>query len=142
MKPATSARIAGGLFLAEALFAVLHRALGGEYKGFTHLHNVVVNLGLAVIWGGAAVMCALHRTWPAFVWVLVATAASLVHGVMFSLATGFSGPIGAGIPFLLAAGIEAWCWVYAGSAFLEPAPAAPQEPGERRFWHRRVAHSH
>jgi hypothetical protein len=140
VKPTTSARIAAGLFLAQALFPVLHRALGGRYWGFTHTHDVVIDTGLALTWGGAAVASILHRGWPGFLLMLAGALASLVHGLMYSLVTGIHGPVGVGIPFLVAAGIEIWCWANASSAFRAPAAEAPREEKkakEPRFWRRR-----
>jgi hypothetical protein len=132
--------VAAFLFAAQAAFAIVHRAAGGEYSGFTHVHSVVIDVGLAVIWGGAAVACAVHRSWPAFVWMLVGSAVSLIHGFMFSIATGDHGPYGVGIPFLVAAGVELFLWAHAGPAFLEERPERRRETREG-LSHRHPAHA-
>jgi hypothetical protein len=138
VKPTTAARVAAVLFLAQALFPVLHQALGGHYWGFTHGHDLVIDAGLATLWGGAAVASLIHRWWPGFLLVLAGSLASLIHGMMYSLVTGIHGPVGVGIPFLVAAGIEIYCWVLAASAFLAPQPAPTEKKTrEPRFWRRR-----
>jgi hypothetical protein len=142
MTPRTSALVAAPLFAAEAAFAIVHRALGGEYLGFTHGHNVVIDLGLAVVWGGAAVACALHRSWPAFMWMLVGSAVSLIHGVMFCVASGPHGPYGLGIPFLVASGVQLFLWAHAGAAFLERPTPREHRTGGLAFWHRHPESAH
>jgi hypothetical protein len=54
MSPSACARIASALFAAEALFAVIHRAVGGQYHGFTLTYSAVVDWLLLVAWTTAA----------------------------------------------------------------------------------------
>jgi hypothetical protein len=132
MRPARYAYVAGVLFAAEAAFAIVHRLAGGRYPGFTHTHDVVIDLGLAVIWSAAAVACLIHRSWPAFVVAFVGSAVSVIHGVMFSVALTHRGPYGVGIPFLIAATVQFYCAVHDAPAFLEGEQPSTAEP-RRRF---------
>lgn len=141
MRPVRYAYVAGVLFAAEAAFAIVHRLAGGRYAGFSHIHDVVIDLGLAVIWSAAALACLIHRSWPAFVIAFVGSAVSVIHGVLFSIATTDHGPFGVGIPFLVAAAVQFYCAVHDAPAFLaaeEPSTAEPR----RRFAFLRPRQAH
>jgi hypothetical protein len=102
MKPQHYAEVGALIFAAEATFAVVHRLTGGEYAGFVHLHNVIVDVGLATIWLIAATAMMVRRTFPLLFAVVLGAFASLVHGVQFSIA---SPGMWFGFPFMLAAGV-------------------------------------
>ncbi len=132
MSPSTSARVASVLFAAQATFAIVHPATGGEYRGCTHVHNVVVDLGLAAIWLAATFAGLVQRSGLALAVMCVGAMASLIHGINFSVILSSVGPYGVGIPFVLAAMAETYLIVQAAPAFRhvaaeprEPAPAGP-----------------
>jgi hypothetical protein len=138
MSPIGYARTAGVLFAAEAVFPIVHRLTGSEYLGFTHLHNVVIDTGLAVVWITAAVVAFVRRpsNGPAF--LLAGASVSLMHEIMFSVATCDSGPIGAGIPFLVVGGVQLYLIAHTFPAFAERAErheaAEPQEVEAPTGW--------
>jgi hypothetical protein len=138
MSPTGYARAAAGLFAAEAVFPIVHRLTGSAYRGFTHLHNVTVDLGLIVIWLSAALVGFLLKPRNGLAILLAGAAVSLIHGVMFSIATCDVGPIGAGVPFLLAGGVQLYFIAHAFPAFTEEARAAREEARAARephVWH-------
>jgi hypothetical protein len=131
LKPQHAADIAALVFLAEAAFAVIHRLSGGEYWGFTHLHNVVIDLGLAAIWLSAAAAVTIRHSFPVFFVAIVGGAVSLIHGLMFSVAsrgTGF------GVPFIVAAVLLGFLLTHSVPAW-DTTTAAPAEAHRRRRWH-------
>ena len=140
MNPRTCARAASALFAAEVLFAVVHRATGARYPGFTHTHDVVIDTALATIWSAAALAALLRRPWQGFFVMLAGVAATIIHGFMFSVATsGRAGPHGAGLPFLAGAILQAYWVVRAAPAFFAPEsrpelPEREQEPARRHAW--------
>jgi hypothetical protein len=146
MKPATYAKLAALLFAAQAIFAVVHRLVGGEYRGFTHVHNVVIDILLAVIWTAATVTALMRRPPKAGVLLVLGAIASLMHGLMFNLTSADEGPRGAGIPFLLAAIVESLFIVRAAPAFQvvgrETPEARREEPRHRHFFPLRPRHTH
>lgn len=87
------------VFAAEGVFAVVHRLMGGEYAGFTHVYNVIADIGLASIWLASATALLIHRSFPAFFLVILGIVASFTHGLLFSI----SSAEGLGVPFLGAA---------------------------------------
>jgi len=96
MTAKTWAKVLPSLFVAEAVYAVIHRATGGEYGTFTHAHNAVIDVALATIWSAAALAVALRTfTLPLGI---IGTTASVIHGTLFCLAS--SSPDG--LPFLAA----------------------------------------
>lgn len=120
MTPVNYARLAALLFAAETAFAVVHRLTGGVYPGYTNGYTVFNDVSLAVVWGAATLACLIHRGWPGFVMLLVGSSASLMFGMLFSLASGKLVPIGVGIPFLVAGGGQLYMAVHAARAFREP----------------------
>jgi hypothetical protein len=119
MSPIGYARTAGVLFAAEAIFPIAHRLTGSAYNGFSHVHDVVVDAGLTVVWVTAALVSFLGKpsNGPAF--LLAGASVSVVHGVMFSIATSDRGPVGAGIPFLAAAAVQFYLTAHAFPAFAQ-----------------------
>jgi hypothetical protein len=99
------ADLAAVIFALQGIFAVLHRVLGGEYKGFSHGYNVVIDLGLAVLWFGGTIACLRRRSNLAWTVATLASLASLIQGVMFSV----SSARGYGLPFMLAFFVTALC---------------------------------
>jgi hypothetical protein len=104
MKPKHYAWIAAAVLAAEAVFAVVHRAGGWDYRGFTRAHDVVLDPGLAVVWAAAASAALVRWSFPAFFVAMLGAAASLAHGIMFSVSSPHTG---AGLPFLAAAVVTA-----------------------------------
>jgi hypothetical protein len=102
MRPRRYAQLAAVIFLAQAMFAVVHRISGGEYGHFIHVQNVLVDLSLAVLWLGGAAGCLVRRSMVAFFAVLLAALASYMHGIMFSVAAPGTGY---GVPFLVASAL-------------------------------------
>jgi hypothetical protein len=151
MSPIGYARTAAGTFAAEAIFPIVHRLTGSAYNGFSHVHDVVIDTGLAVVWITAALVGFLRRpsNGPAF--LLAGASVSLIHGFMFSVATCDRGPIGAGIPFLAAGAAQLYLIAHAFPAFAQRAErrevAAPREAEAPPQWHLgrlwlRPRHSH
>jgi hypothetical protein len=100
VKPQHYAEVASLILAAEATFAITHRLMGGEYRGYVHEFNVVIDVGLAALWLAAATAAMLHRSSSrAFVLVALATLVSFLHGMMFSIASAR----GLGLPFVVAA---------------------------------------
>jgi hypothetical protein len=135
-------------FAAEATFAVVHLATGARYFGFTHLHNVVIDVSLATIWTASALAALFHRSWAGFFTILVGASVSIVHGVMYSIALTQRGPFGVTVPFLLGAAVQFYLAVHAAPVFLQPpvprAEAAPAPAWGRRrpAWLLRLRQSH
>lgn len=117
MKPSTHARIAAAIFAAQACFPILHRATGGRYAGFTFVHDVIVDTGLAAIWLAAVLAGVMHRPPRAWFVLIAGMGLSVIHGIMYSIATSVDGPRGAGIPFLVAAVVEGYFVANAAPAF-------------------------
>ncbi|HEX8793165.1 MAG TPA: hypothetical protein VF765_19610 [Polyangiaceae bacterium] len=138
MKPATAGRVAAATFAAEMLFPILHQALGGRYTGFTHVHDVTIDTGLAVIWGASAIAGLVQRPDRAFFVMLAGTAVTFIHFVMFSLSTGIRGPYAVSLPFLALFPLQAWLVVRSAPAFFARKPAAEHEHHEtaRAIWAR------
>jgi hypothetical protein len=130
MKPQHAAEGAALVFLAEATFAVVHRISGGEYGRFTHVHNVVIDIGLAAIWLGAAAAVMVRRGFPIFFLAMVGAAVSLIHGLMFSVA---SPGTGVGIPFMVACVVIAFLLKRSVPAW-DTTTAAPVEAAHAPRW--------
>jgi hypothetical protein len=132
MSPSTSARIASALFAAEAVFAVVHLLVGGGYRGYVHSFGVIVDCGLAAIWIAATVAGVVQRSGLALATMWVGAAVSIVHGFLFSVQTSSVGPYGVGLPFVFAAGAQAYLIAQATPAFrhahAEPGEAEPAGP--------------
>jgi hypothetical protein len=131
MSPAGYARTAAGLFAAEAVFPIVHRLTGSEYNGFTHVHNVTIDFGLTVIWLSAAVIGFLLKPRNGLAILLAGASVSLIHGVLFSIASSDKGPVGAGVPFLVVGGLQLFLIAHAFPAFTEEARAARDEARAR-----------
>jgi hypothetical protein len=119
--------VAAVLFAAEAVFAIVHLALGAHYPHFTHVHNVVIDALLAALWSTAAVASLTPLTWPAPFLMLCGAAVSAVHGFMYTLGTNDHGPTGVGLPFFAAAAVQFFCTFQAAPPLspVVPAPASP-----------------
>jgi hypothetical protein len=137
MSPSGHARAAALLFAAEAVFPIAHRLTGSAYNGFSHAHDVTIDTGLTVIWISAALVGLVRRPSNGPAILLGGAAVSLVHGVMFSIATSDVGPRGAGVPFLLAGALQLFFIAHSFPAFAERPRAARDEAREReaRRWH-------
>jgi hypothetical protein len=100
MRPQLASTAAALVFVALAAFAIVHRAVGGNYWGVTPAGNVVVDVMLAVVWLAAAAAAVLRRGFPLYFLAMSGAAVALIHGLMFSVV---SRGTGAGVPFLVAA---------------------------------------
>lgn len=136
MKPATAGRVAAATFAAEMLFPILHQALGGSYTGFSHVHDVTIDTGLAVIWGASAIAGLVQRPDRAFFVMLAGTAVTFVHFVMFSVATGIHGPYGVSLPWLALFPLQAWLVCRSAPAFFARQPEPEREAEPHPFWAR------
>jgi hypothetical protein len=137
MKPSTFGRIAGLTFAAEAVFPIAHRAAGAWYGGLTHSNTVAVDVGLAVIWIASAVVGLVQPPGRAYFVLLVGTAVTLIHFVLFSVSTGVHGPRGVALPWLVLFPLQAYWVLRAAPAFWNRGeePAAGAEPApERGRW--------
>jgi hypothetical protein len=130
MRPQRAAEVAALVFLAQAAFAVIHRLSGGEYRGFTHEHNVVIDLGLAAIWLSSVVAVTIRRSFPLFFVAMVGAAVSLIHGLMFSVASHGKG---FGVPFLVASVLLGYLLKHSVPAWDAPT-AVPAEAPRVRSW--------
>ncbi|HTQ41750.1 MAG TPA: hypothetical protein VMI75_03265 [Polyangiaceae bacterium] len=131
MRPMHYARVATALFAAEAIFAIVHLALGAHYHHFTRGHNVTIDILLFLSWSTAAVASLKPQTWPAPVLMMWGAAVSAVHCFMFTLATNDVGPTGVGLPFIAAAAVQFFCIFHAVPP-LELTPVVPEPEPERR----------
>jgi hypothetical protein len=130
MKPRRYAEIATVILLAQAAFAIVHRITGSEYGHFAHLQNVVVDVGLAVIWLAGALACAIRgSSMAAFLAVLVALAVTHIHGVMFSVAAPGKGY---GVPFLVTSALLPLLLALSAPAWKRASTAA--EGRSRSMW--------
>jgi hypothetical protein len=139
LRPKHYAWIAAGLFAAEMVFAIVHRATGARYPGFSRVHDIVIDLGLTASWGAAVVACLVRAGWPAMCLALWGGLVSVIHGFNYSIALTDTGPHGASVPFLIAAGVQFYCVTQMGPAFFEEREHAPR----RHFaWLARLRHAH
>jgi hypothetical protein len=144
MSPKRYARLAAVLFAAQAVFAVVHLALGAHYPHFTHVQNVVIDILLATVWSVSAVASLTPLTWPAPFLMMCGAAVSVAHGFMYTLATNDYGPMGVGLPFFVLAAVQFFCVFHAAPPLMltpvvpEPAP----EPRRRPAWALRLRHTH
>jgi hypothetical protein len=144
VRPKHYARVAAVLFAAEAVFAVVHLALGAHYAHFTRGHNVVIDILLTLTWTTAAVASLTPRTWPAPALMMWGAAVSGIHFFNYTIATNDVGPMGVGIPFLAAAGVQFFCIFHAAPP-LELTPVVPEpQPQPRRLpaWVLRLRPTH
>ena len=144
MRPMQYARVATVLFVAEALFAVVHLALGAHYGHFTRGHNVVIDVLLALTWTTAAVASLTPRAWPAPALMMWGAAVSAIHFFNYTIATNDVGPMGVGLPFLAAAGVQFFCIFHAAPP-LELTPVVPEparEPRRGPAWVLRLRPTH
>jgi hypothetical protein len=143
MRPETHARVAATLFAAEAVFAVVHLAVGGVYAGTTRAYSVVTDAWTAVAWGASAAAGLVQRPWQGHFVMMFGMLTSVWQGVVISVSLSDHGPYGVGIPFLLAGAVQAYCIWHAAPAFFEPrperAPAVERRPWRERL-HRRHSH--
>ena len=114
--PSIYSWVASATFAAEAVFAIVHRATGAEYPGFAHVHNVVIDLGLAAIWLIAAFVALLRRPTGALAFLLAGAATSFLHFLLFTIASTARSPSIVGLPFLAAALVQ---FIYTAHAFPE-----------------------
>jgi hypothetical protein len=125
------------LFAAEAVFPIAHRLTDSAYHGFTHAHDVTIDTGLTFIWLAAAMVGFTRRPANGQAILLAGAAVSLVHGVMFSIATSDVGPRGAGVPFWVVGALQFYFIAHSFPAFAEQERAARDEVREREphAWH-------
>ena len=142
MSPKHYARVAAVLFAAQAVFAVVHLALGAHYPHFTHVHNVVIDLLLALAWATAAVASMTPQIWPAPALMLWGAAVSAVNGFMITLATNDYGPMGVGIPFFALAAVQFFCTFHAAPPLTPLVPEPAPEPRRRPAWWLRLRPTH
>jgi hypothetical protein len=135
--------VAAVLFAAEAIFAVVHLALGAHYPHFTHVHNVVIDVLLTLAWATAAVASLSPLTWPAPVLMMWGAAVTAVNGFMVTLATNDVGPMGVGIPFFALAPVQFFC-IFKAAPPLTPVVPEPEAPPSRRMpaWVLRLGPTH
>jgi hypothetical protein len=134
MSPAGYARIAAVSFAAEAIFPIAHRLTGSAYRGFSHVHDVVIDVCLTVVWLSAAVVGFLGRPSNGPAVLLAGACVSVMHGVMFSIATSDFGPRGAGVPFLIVGTVQFFLVAHAFPAFAEGAAPREAREAEPRRW--------
>jgi hypothetical protein len=134
--------VAAVLFAAEAVFAVVHLALGAHYPHFTHAHNVVIDVLLALAWSAGAVASLTPLTWPAPFLMMWGAAVSAVNGFMLTLATNDYGPMGAGLPFFALAAVQFYCTFHAAPPLTRVAPEPTTEPRRRPAWLLRLRPTH
>jgi hypothetical protein len=105
---------------------------------------VIVDTGLAAIWLAATLVGVLHRPPRGWFVLIAGTGLSVIHGIMYSIATSVNGPHGAGIPFLAAAIVEGYFVANAAPAFrsaqAQREHEAAMEP-RPRWWPRPRHHS-
>jgi hypothetical protein len=109
LSPKRYALLASVLFAAQAIFAIVHLAVGARYPSFTHAYSVVTDVVLAVSWATAAVASLRPLTWPAPFLMMWGAAVSAMWGFLYTVATNDTGPMGIGLPFLAAAGVTVYC---------------------------------
>ncbi len=144
MRPKHYARVAAVLFAAEAVFAVVHLALGAHYGHFTRGHNVTIDVLLFLAWSAAAVASLTPKTWPAPAVMMWGAAVSAIHFFNYTIATNDVGPMGVGLPFLAAAGVQFFCIFHAAPP-LELTPVVPEpapEPRRLPAWALRLRPTH
>jgi hypothetical protein len=142
MSPKRYGQLAAVLFAAEAIFAIVHLALGAKYPHFTHSNNVVIDLLLAIVWTAAAVASLMPQTWPAPFVMMCGAALSAMQGFMFTVSTNDVGPVGVGLPFFAAAAVQFYCTFHAAPPL---TPVVPQPASARhrwRAWALRLRHTH
>jgi hypothetical protein len=147
MSPIGYARTAAVMFAAEAVFPIAHRLTGSAYNGFTHVHDVVIDTCLTIVWLSAALVGFLGRPSNGLAVLLWGACVSVMHGVMFSIATSDKGPVGAGVPFLVAGTVQLYLIAHAFPAFAEGAAPREAREAEPRRWlvgrlALRLRHSH
>jgi hypothetical protein len=126
--------VAAATFAVEALFPIIHRAVGAGYAGFTHVHDVVVDLLLAMAWLASAVAGLLQRPPRAFFVMLWGTAVTFIHFIMYSVSTGDHGPYGVSLPWLALFPIQAVLVVRSAPAFFERAAETARETEPTGRW--------
>jgi hypothetical protein len=143
VSPKRYALVASLLFAAQAIFAVVHLALGAKYPSFTHASSVVTNVVLAVAWATAAVASLTPLTWPAPFLMMCGASISAMWGFVYTVATNDYGPTGAGLPFLAAAGVEFYC-IFRAAPPLTPVVPKPSasRPWRAAVWMHRLRHTH
>jgi hypothetical protein len=114
--------VAGVLFAAQAIFAVVHLALGARYPSFTHAYSVLTDLVLAVAWATAAVASLTPLTWPAPFLMMCGASVSAMWGFVYTVATNDSRQTGVGVPFWAAAGVAFFCIFRAAPPLTPVAP--------------------
>ena len=120
----------------------MHLGLGAYYARFTHAHNVVIDVLLALTWSVAAVASLTPLTWPAPALMMWGAAVSAVNGFMLTLATNDVGPMGVGIPFFALAAVQFFCTFHAAPP-LTPVVEEPESPPRRMpAWVLRLRHTH
>ena len=124
MSPKRYALVAGVLFAAQAIFAVVHLAVGGRYPPFTHAYSVVTDVVLAVVWATAAVASLTPLTWPAPFLMMCGASVSAMWGFVYTVAANDYSPTGIGLPFLAAAGVEFFC-IFRAAPPLTPIVPTP-----------------
>jgi len=146
MSPKRYAQAACVLFAGEALFAAVHLALGANYTPhYTHATGVVIDLVLAVVWITAAVASLTPLTWPAPFLMICGAAATALQGFIFTLATNPTfGPLGAGIPFFVAAPVQFYCTFKAAPPLTPVVPQPASPPRRLTAWASalRLRHTH
>jgi hypothetical protein len=143
VSPKRYALVACALFAAQAIFAVVHLALGAKYASFTHAYSVVTDVLLAVAWATAAVASLMPLTWPAPFLMMCGASVSAMWGFVYTAATNDHGPTVVGLPFLAAAGLAFYC-TFRAAPPLTPVVPKPAAPRSRRAvaWLPRLRHTH
>jgi hypothetical protein len=143
VNPRRYALVASALFAAQAIFAIVHLAMGASYPSFTHAYSVVTDVVLAVSWATAAVASLTPLTWPAPFLMMWGAAVSAMWGFLYTVATNDVGPTGVGLPFLAAAGVQFYC-IFRAAPPLTPVELQPSASRPRRWlaWMPRLRHTH
>jgi hypothetical protein len=144
VSPKSYGLIAAVLFAAQAIFALVHLAMGGVYPSFTHVYSVVTDFVLAISWATAAVASLAPQNWPAPFLMMCGAAVSVMWGFVYTVATNDHEPSFVGVPFWAAAAVAFFC-IYRAVPPLtpaEPKPAPSRRPWRAMAWVQRLRHAH
>lgn len=128
-------RIASATFAVEAVFPIAHRLTGARYHGFTHVYDVVIDVGLTTIWLVAAVVALFRRPVAGLAILLAGAATSIIHGLLFTIASTARSPSIVGLPFLGAALVQFFCAALAFPEFIQSHERRHIEETGSKPWH-------
>ncbi len=121
------AALAGALFAGQAIWAGVHLATGGRYRGLEHPADIVIDVSLVVIWTFAAFAMFARRELLVY-FALFGAVTTLAQGLLACIWTPFSG-----VPFLVAGVIVSYTVLRALPLFGRAPEPAPVSVPERPF---------